>query len=134
MGPNGPEIDSLLMLSGYPSTRPVPSFEAEQVQKGNVVLNSDVTCAIGPWGTTFAANITSDQTGIGSWSLKQFKNALAHGKYKGLEGTRPLLPPMPWQNFTVMKAEDIKAIYSYLKSTKPVQNVVPMYQPPPGVK
>jgi hypothetical protein len=32
---------------------------------------------------------------------------------------------MPWQNFAQMKDEDLKAIFAYLQSTKPVRNVVP---------
>ena len=43
----------------------------------------------------------------------------------------PLLPPMPWQNVAQMTDEDIKAVYAYLKSIKPVVNHVPDYQPPP---
>ena len=52
--------------------------------------------------------------------------------YKGLEGSRPLLPPMPWQNLVNMKPEDMKAVFAYLKSTKPVENVVPAPIPPGG--
>ena len=48
----------------------------------------------------------------------------------GVDNGRMLLPPMPWQNFTHIKAEDLKAIYLYLKSTKPVNNVVPGPIPP----
>ena len=47
------------------------------------------------------------------------------GKYKGLDGSRPLLPPMPWPNFAQMTDEDLKAVFAYLKSTKPVRNIVP---------
>jgi hypothetical protein len=32
---------------------------------------------------------------------------------------------MPWQNYIGMKDEDLKAVFAYLKSTKPVKNVVP---------
>ncbi len=129
MGPGGPEIDSAYMLSGYPSARPVPEFPAELVKKGFVVVNGDLTAAMGPWGTSFAGNITSDATGIGNWSEEQFSNAIIHGKYKGLEGARPLMPPMPWQNLQHMSKADIRAIFAYLKSTKPVNNVVPNFRP-----
>ena len=44
---------------------------------------------------------------------------------KGLENGRPLLPPMPWFNYTEMKKEDLQAIHAYLKTLKPVENVVP---------
>ena len=47
-----------------------------------------------------------------------------------LEGSRPLLPPMPWPNFANMPDADISAIYAYLMSTAPVENVVPAPVPP----
>ena len=87
---------------------------------------------MGPWGTSFAANITSDETGIGNWTEEQFERALRHGLYKGMEGSRPLLPPMPWQNLANLKPEDMRDMFAYLKSTKPVENVVPAPIPPGG--
>ncbi|MBK9337508.1 MAG: hypothetical protein IPM98_13440 [Lewinellaceae bacterium] len=46
---------------------------------------------------------------------------------------RMLQPPMPWYNYMGMKAEDVEAIFQYLKSTKPVRNVVPAPMPPDQV-
>ncbi|MCB9297006.1 MAG: hypothetical protein H6559_28375 [Lewinellaceae bacterium] len=45
-----------------------------------------------PWGVSYAANLTSDDTGIYLWTEAQFFRAIREGKYKGLEGSRPLLP------------------------------------------
>lgn len=59
--------------------------------------------------------------------------ALRKGKYKGLENARDLLPPMPWFNFSHLTDEDLKAMFAYLKSTKPVNNVVPPPIPPAAV-
>lgn len=126
MGPQGPEVITDLILSGYPATRPFQKVEPELIKKGWILFNADLTGAAGPWGVSFAANLTSDQTGIGNWTEENFKRALKEGKYKGLEGFRMLLPPMPWSNFIVISDEDIKAIFQYLKSTKPVNNIVPM--------
>jgi hypothetical protein len=66
----------------------------------------------------------------------QFKKALSEGKYKGLDGNRMLLPHMPWQNYRNIKDEDLKAVFAFLKSTKPVKNVVPqaILNPPPPAK
>lgn len=50
---------------------------------------------------------------------------MKEGKFKGLDETRQLLPPMPSENFKDIKDEDISAIFAYLKSLKPVKNVVP---------
>lgn len=129
MGPNGPGIDSANMLAGYLEIMPVPNFETAVVKKGLVVMLPTTTAFMGPWGTSFAANLTPDSTGIGSWSLNQFRKALREGKYKGLEGSRPLLPPMPWQNYVNMTDEDAEAVFTYLKSIKPVKNRVPTFLP-----
>jgi hypothetical protein len=125
MGTNGPEIDSLTMLSGFPSNRPIPVANQKDVDNGMIVFNEDLTACTGPWGTSFAGNITSDETGIGNWTEAQFKNALRKGKYKGLDGGRMLMPPMPWEDFRNLTDDDVEAIFYYLKSTKPVKNIVP---------
>jgi Cytochrome c len=125
MGANGPEIDMERRLSGFPASRPMPAFDSNIVKKGIVQLNEDLTSAAGPWGVSFAANLTSDATGAGSWPIENFKYALRHGKLKGLETSRNLLPPMPWFNLAKLTDEDLEAIHAFLKTTKPVENVVP---------
>lgn len=130
MGPNGPEIIPELLLSGYPSDRPIVKFGDPMLKEGFGMFYPDLTAAAGPWGVSFAANLTPDPTGIGAWTEEQFKRALKEGKFKGIEGSRMLLPPMPWYNFTVLKDEDASAIFAYLKSIKPVSNVVPQPIPP----
>ena len=130
MGPNGPYLDPERILSGYPADRPLPPQPVSH--EGWALLTMDLTAAVGPWGTTFAANITSDESGIGNWTEEQFERALKKGLYKGLEGSRPLLPTMPWQNYVNMSQEDLSAVFAFLKSTKPVANVVPAPIPPAG--
>ena len=130
MGLNGPEIIPELLLSGYPSDRPVVKFKDPMIKEGFGMFYPDLTAAAGPWGVSFAANLTPDQSGIGTWTEEQFKKALMQGKFKGIEGARTLLPPMPWFNYTVLKDEDASAIFAYLKSIKPVVNVVPQPIPP----
>ncbi|GAA4925190.1 c-type cytochrome [Mucilaginibacter defluvii] len=129
MGPKGPELVPGRMLSGYRESQPLPDFPADALKKGFVVVGGDMTIAAGPWGISFAANLTPDETGIGNWTEAQFKNALTHGKYKGLDGGRPLMPPMPWQNYTRMRNDDVKAVFAYLKSIPAVKNLVPAYRP-----
>lgn len=124
MKANGPEPDPERLLSGYPMNELMPEIKTEAI-KDWVLFNQQLTSAVGPWGVSFAANITSDETGIGNWSEDQFLTAIRKGKYKGLEGSRSLLPPMPWQVYRNMNDDDLKAIFAYLKSTKPVQNIVP---------
>ena len=125
MGVNGPEIIPELMLSGYSSKTPLPKIDKTFAGAGFAAFAPDLTAAAGPWGISFAGNLTPDATGIGNWTEEQFKKALTQGKFKGQDGGRMLLPPMPWYNFTTMADEDVKAIFNYLKSIKPVKNVVP---------
>ena len=125
MGPKGPEIIADLILSGFPSDRPIVEFTDPLLRKGFAMLYPDLTAAAGPWGISFAANLTPDETGIGTWTEDQFRKAMQQGKYKGLEGSRMLLPPMPWYNYSFLKDEDIHAIFMYLNSIKPIENVVP---------
>ena len=74
------------------------------------------------WGSRVAANITPDpDTGIGSWTDEQVIAALSHGVDK--DGAM-LSPIMPWPYFQAMRPEDVKAIVAWLRTLKPVRNVV----------
>ena len=134
MGLQGPEVNMALRFSGYPSQRPLPPANEEAIKSGWALFGPDLTASIGPWGASFAANITSDATGIGNWTEAQFVKAIREGKSKGLDGTRPLLPPMPWQNFKKLNDEDLRSIYAYLKTTTPVKNIVPSPIPLKDIK
>jgi hypothetical protein len=134
IGVNGPEVDMALRFSGYPAQRPLPPVNEETLKSGWALFGPDLTCSVGPWGASFAANITSDATGIGNWTEAQFMKAIREGKSKGLDGARPLLPPMPWQNFRKLNDDDIKSIYAYLKTTPPVKNLVPSPIPLKDIK
>ncbi len=125
MGAQGPEVIAETMLSGYPADRPIMKFKDPNLKQGFSMFYPDLTAAAGPWGVSFAANLTPDETGLGNWSEEQFKKALTQGKYKGIDGGRMLLPPMPWVNYTTMTDADVKAMFTYLKSIKPVKNLVP---------
>lgn len=126
MGPMGPEIIPELRLSGYPSSRPIQKADSQVVKQGWALFGPDLTSAVGPWGMSFSGNLTSDETGIGNWTEENFVRAIRKGKYKGLENSRPLLPPMPWFNYKNMSDEDLTSIFAYLKTVKPVENVVPI--------
>ena len=77
----------------------------------------------GPWGTSYAANLTPDkETGIGNWTDAQIAKAIYGVRPDG----RQLLPPMPWPYYTGKITDgDLKAILAYLKSLKPIKNKVP---------
>ena len=112
------------ILSGHPADQALAPYD-EATAKSYVLFSPDLTAAIGPWGTSFSANLTPHETGIGSWTEKQFFTAIRKGLYKGLEGSRPLLPPMPWEHYANFTDEDLSSIFAYLKSLNPVDNVVP---------
>jgi len=62
-------------------------------------------------------NLTPDSTGrIFTWSKENFMNRFRSGK---------LIPqsPMPWNSFKRMTDDELKAIYSYLKTIKPVKTI-----------
>ena len=84
----------------------------------------------GPWGTSFARNLTPDpETGLGNWTEDEIVSTLKTGVRK--DGTT-LLPPMPWPNTSQWTDEDLHAVAAYLKSLPPVKHEVPKALPPDG--
>lgn len=124
-GPNGIELDEEHRFGGHLAGSPIGKPNTSVMKDGYVLFAMDLTSAVGPWGQSYSANISSDETGIGNWSEEQFFRAIREGKSKGLKEGRELLPPMPWFVYKNFSDEDIRAIFAFLKSTKPVQNVVP---------
>lgn len=116
------------------------------VQRGDYLMNTIMTCANchspkGPpaavtgkdysGGLTWdeppfkvtASNITPDkETGIGSWSDTEIKNAVQHGKRPN--GV-PLAEIMPSNFYEILTPRDLDSIVAYLKSLRPVRNKVP---------
>lgn len=129
-GERGPEEVPELALSGYKAGDSLPPLDKETLEGGWILMNGDLTAFAGPWGISYSANITSDETGIGTWTLDQFKIAMREGRYKGRKEGRMILPPMPWQNFAKLNDEDLESMFKYLKSTEPVKNAVPPPVPP----
>ena len=131
MGPNGPEPDMTRMLSGHPEsvviTQQAPPLGGEW--EGGMVFGATMTSFSGPWGVSFAANLTPDRnTGLGIWTEEMFVKAIRTGRHFGV--SRPILPPMPWPWFRNMTDEDLKSIFAYLRSIPPVTNHVPDPIPP----
>jgi hypothetical protein len=80
-------------------------------------------------GIVRSANITPDkETGIGNWTetdfLKRFKT-YADSTYKPKEiNAGDFNSMMPWMMYRNMKPEDLSAIYTFLRTVKPVTNRV----------
>ncbi|OWU72704.1 cytochrome c [Phaeobacter sp. 22II1-1F12B] len=77
-----------------------------------------------PLGTIYSSNITpDDETGIGGWSLEDFRAALYDGMRP--DGTH-LYPAMPYENYRKLTEEDVRALYHYfIEEVEPVQNAAP---------
>lgn len=77
-----------------------------------------------PLGTIYTANITPDpETGIGDWSLDQFRAAMVDGL--SADGSH-LYPAMPYENYRLLTERDIRALYAYfMEEVQPVRNDVP---------
>lgn len=129
MTPNGPALDTNMLLAGHPSNMPLPPIEGPTAESW-VLFHMNGTAMKGPWGISYAANLTPDTTGIAAWTEAQFFRAMRHGDSKGIEGNRKILPPMPWESYKNATDEDLHDVLIYLKSIKPVKNVVPQPQPP----
>ena len=126
--PQGMLLDSNRLLAGHVANPNMPPPAKAFFKPGNWVgMDPMATAFAGPWGVSYAANITPDvATGIGSWKEADFINTLRTGRHLGVENGRQLLPPMPWYNLAQAKDEDLQAIFAYLQSLPPVENRVPL--------
>ena len=129
VGPEGPHPDMTRRLSGHPEVLVMdapPALAGAWMWVGAATN----TAFAGPWGVSFAANLTPDEnTGLGIWTEEMFIGALRTGKHMGQ--SRPIAPPMPWPAYGQMTDEDLKAVFAYLRTIPPIVNRVPDYQPPP---
>jgi mono/diheme cytochrome c family protein len=73
-----------------------------------------------PLGTIYSTNITPDpKTGIGTYDLVDFDNAVRHGIAK--DGHR-LYPAMPYPSYAKLSDDDIRLLYTYFsRSVAPVE-------------
>ena len=123
MGPNGPEPDMSRALSGHPEnvvlSKP-PALEGGWA----AAASADFTAWSGPWGVSYTFNLTPDEnTGLGIWTEDMFVQAMRTGRHMGV--SRPILPPMPWQMVGSLNDRDLKSVFAFLRSVKPIKNRVP---------
>jgi Cytochrome c len=133
-GPGGaPILDESKLLSGHPEKSPIPAWSPDDMkQKGvGATTNSSLTAWAGPWGISFATNLTPDkETGIAEWTEELFIRMARTGKHQGQPNGRDILPPMPWFNMKELTDGDLQAIWAYLRSVPAVKNPVPLPVPP----
>jgi hypothetical protein len=80
----------------------------------------------GPWGSAASANLTPDPSGIPYYDEALFLEVMRTGFVKA----RPLSPAMPTMVSKNMSDDDLKAIFAYLRTLKPVQHRVDNSEPP----
>ncbi|MGC2327744.1 MAG: c-type cytochrome [Candidatus Sulfotelmatobacter sp.] len=136
-------VKYLIRSAPEPLTSPVPANDpADPVQRGEylVRISGCADCHTlakrgqpverlafaggfemqGPFGAVTAANITPDPSGISYYDESLFLQAIKTGKV----GARSLNPIMPWNMLRNMTDVDLKAIFAYLRTVKPVHHRV----------
>jgi mono/diheme cytochrome c family protein len=82
------------------------------------------------WGTVYSANITPDlETGIGKWGEEFFVKKFHDYREYDQNGPPRISGPeqftvMPWLAFSRLSREELGAIYTYLRTLKPIRNAV----------
>jgi mono/diheme cytochrome c family protein len=79
-----------------------------------------------PKGDVVSANITPAASGIGYYNEATFIQAMRTGKV----GARPLHASMPWYFYGKMTDDDLKSVFAFLQTLKPVKHQVDNYEPP----
>jgi hypothetical protein len=80
-----------------------------------------------PTFTVTVPNITPDSaTGIGSWTEAMFLAKFRTNSTPEILKTEPgkFNTIMPWSFYGTMKEHDLKSIYAYLKTIKPISNKI----------
>lgn len=76
-----------------------------------------------PLGTVYSTNITPDkETGLGSWTDQQIRDAIVKGVRR--DGSN-IIPVMPYEAYSGMAREDLNALIAYLKTLTPVKKATP---------
>jgi mono/diheme cytochrome c family protein len=127
-------------LAWQPAIAPIDppaeaSFPAELIAKGEVLAGAGY-CAVchtrqggqpfaggyglrTSFGTIYSTNITPElETGIGRWSLEAFIRAMHEGVSR--DGSH-LFPAFPYDHFTKVSDDDVRALYAYLMTRPPVR-------------
>jgi len=79
----------------------------------------------GPWGNVASTNLTADPTGIPYYDEALFRQVI-HSGYVQARSLNPIMPVMVYTNLT---DSDLKAMFAYLRSLKPVKHRVDNSEP-----
>ncbi|HEX4488859.1 MAG TPA: c-type cytochrome [Terriglobales bacterium] len=146
-------VKYLIRSAPQPVTEPVPEPDRSDQVKWGEYLVTNAACAEchspavgherpaslalsggfhlgGPWGDVASANITPDASGIGYYDEALFIQALHTGYVKA----RALNSIMPFGEFKLFPDDELKAMFAYLKTVKPVHHRVDNSLPPTDCK
>jgi len=127
LGAKGPEPDMERALAGHPESVTIAAPYAPATgSPWTIATNDHLTAWSGPWGISFAANLTPDMnTGLrsGVWTEDLFIKAIRTGKHIGT--SRDILPPMPWASMAQLSDDDLRAVWAYLGTVRAITNHVP---------
>ena len=110
--PNLENGRTMFLIGGCASCHATPEQDDKTKLGGGFGLKS-------PFGTFYAPNISPDpKDGIGRWSEADFVTAM-------VKGTSPdgqhLFPAFPYTSYQRMKRDDVRDLFSYLKTLPAVQ-------------
>ena len=104
-------------FSGHLATSPLGKPNTSVMKDGYILFANDLTSAVGPWGQSFSANISSDATGIGNWTEEQFIKALKYGLRDGKPALQyPMVP------HTQLTDEEASAMWAYLQTVPAIHH------------
>jgi mono/diheme cytochrome c family protein len=142
-------VKYLMRSMPQPITEPVPEPDLSTPAKRGAYLVTIVGCADchtpqakgqpirglefaggfildGPWGRVASANITPDPSGISYYDEALFLEMVRTGYVKA----RKINQIMPWEDYRNLTDEDLKAIFAYIRTLKPVKHRVDNSEPP----
>jgi mono/diheme cytochrome c family protein len=129
----------LLLLLAFAADARSQESSSDLVERGQYIfsLAGGCACHSQPKGTphtggrefliplakVYSTNLTADkETGLGNWSDQQIRDAITRGIRP--DGER-LLPVMPYEAYSGMAEDDLKALIAYLRTLKPVRKSTP---------
>jgi mono/diheme cytochrome c family protein len=118
LGQHTPNLDNgrtMFFAGGCASCHATPGQDDKTRLGGGLGLKS-------PFGTFYVPNISSDKSdGIGAWNEAQFITAMVKGTSP--DG-RHYYPAFPYTSYQRMRYQDLRDLFAYLKTLKPVQGKV----------
>jgi mono/diheme cytochrome c family protein len=103
---------AMLFAGGCPTCHATPDQDDRTRLGGGLALNS-------PFGTFYVPNISPDpKDGIGNWTEANFVTAMWNGTS---EHGANLYPAFPYTSYRLMRLDDVRDLFAYLKTLPAVQ-------------